>query len=168
MTGFGRIGTLLAAAMGLTVVASAEPTRVGQGTPAPSDVVRISTDPAGPQRTSPAPQRVSSLPSVAEFDARIRRVDREGPGGAIQLWVYNAGPGAAVGCTIATRSDTEAELEPAASVEAVGPRQTVKISEPLPVDAAEFRLDCPGEPESALADNVATYHFELAWPQKAE
>ncbi len=106
-----------------------------------------------PQRTGPTPQRVAAGPPVEEFDARIRRVDRDGPNGATQLWVYNSGPATAVGCTIEARADAAAEFEQVASVADVGAQQTVKLPDTLPTEANEFLVVCPYEPEAAQANN---------------
>jgi hypothetical protein len=135
-----------------------------------------------PRRVAPAPQRVAFQPMeavaanspTADFDARIRRVDREGPGAAVQLWVYNAGPEAAANCVIAARANSADDFEPVASVAAIGPRQTIKLPDTLPDEAGEFELQCPGEPQSAAANNgyvskpIAQYQLENAWPKKAE
>lgn len=108
-----------------------------------------------PVRTSPPPVRVSGASPAGDFDARIRLADREGPGGSVRLFVYNAGPDAAAGCSIGWRVDPGGAFQRVANVPSVGPRQTVELASSLPDSAnSEFRLDCPGEPEGALGNNV--------------
>ena len=107
-----------------------------------------------PVRTNPPPVRVSGAAPAGDFDARIRRADREGPGGSVRLFVYNTGPAAAGGCSISWRTNPGGAFQRVANVPEVEPRQTVELASALPDDAdSEFRLDCPGEPEGALGNN---------------
>ncbi len=112
-----------------------------------------------PVRTNPDPVRVN--PEIvdepaAEFDVLIRRVDNEGPDGAVQLWVYNAGPDDAVGCSLGWRGNANDVFVRISNLPAIGPRETHKVEGTLPSNSGgEFRVDCATEPESAFENNTA-------------
>lgn len=117
-----------------------------------------------PQRVTDPPRRVASgsTASGQDFDARIRRVDRQGPAGTVQLWAYNAGPGSAAGCSIAMRTGPGDDYQQVATVATIGAGQTLTIGAgqtttvpgALPAGpGSEFKIDCPNEPESAKANN---------------
>lgn len=105
----------------------------------------------------PAPDRPArATPQAADFDIRIRRVDRGGPGGATRLWLYNAGPNLARGCTVTARAGSAASWQTVTTTD-VAARQTLGIDALLPTGAnLHFIVACIGEPESNLTNNTAT------------
>ncbi|MGQ4659960.1 hypothetical protein [Lysobacter sp. F6437] len=135
-----------------------------------SETVKVTCERAQPTRTSaPTPQRTNGQPRrvaiaaghaapAQDFDARIRRVDRQGPGGTIQLWAYNAGPDNAVGCSIGMRTNPGDSYQQVAAVATIGAGQTVTIGAGQTVNlpgapGSAFNIDCPDEPEGARANN---------------
>lgn len=118
------------------------------------------TNPA-PVRTNPAPVRTSpKLPGAsteaANFDARIRGGNRQGPGGTPQLWVYNAGPDTAQGCEIEWHTGG-GNFVRVATLGAVAASETKKVESALPANPnSEFRVSCPNEPASATGNNGFT------------
>ncbi len=104
----------------------------------------------------PVPERPArATPQAADFDIRIRRVDREGPGGATRLWLYNAGPDIARACTVTGRAGSSASWQAVATTD-VAARQTLELVAPLPTGAdLNFIVACIGEPEGNLNNNTA-------------
>lgn len=120
----------------------------------------------GPTRTNPPPVRTNTPPirtnpdpvdppdAPADFDVRIRGADREGPDGAVQMWVYNAGPDDAVGCSVEWRPQGADGFTRVANLPPIAERETLKVESPLPSNPnSEFRVACAGEPEDAQGNN---------------
>ncbi|MBB6226461.1 hypothetical protein FHS79_000618 [Polymorphobacter multimanifer] len=110
-------------------------------------------EPPAPTATPDRPMRANSR--AADFDIRIRRVDRDGPGGATRLWLYNAGPDTAPACTVTARAGSAASWQTVATTD-VAARQTLELDAPMPTGAnLNFIVACIGEPESKLENNTA-------------
>lgn len=128
------------------------------GGPRASEVGPTRTNPP-PVRTNPPPVRTNPDPvdppeAPADFDVRIRGADREGPDGAVQMWVYNAGPDDAVGCSVEWRPQGANGFTRVANLPPIAERETLKVETPLPSNPnSEFRVDCAGEPEDAQGNN---------------
>lgn len=113
-------------------------------------------EPVIPAADRPARATPQAPPRAANFDISIRRVDREGPGGATRLWLYNAGPDTARDCTVTARElEMNSWMELATS--SVAARQTLELKAPLPTGPGlNFIVACIGEPASNINNNTAT------------
>lgn len=94
------------------------------------------------------------LPGV---DAAIRKVDRSGPGGSTRLWLRNGGDKSADQCKLFAKRDDHSKWILIESVSTpLAPGATTEITAALPDDPAlTFAVDCSGEEENRLDNNVA-------------
>ncbi|MCB2064642.1 MAG: hypothetical protein KDE25_14605 [Novosphingobium sp.] len=114
-----------------------------------------------PVRTNPAPVRTDPIPpppppsaTPGDLDVRIRGANRNGPGGAVQMWVYNAGPDPARGCQIDWRDPVSGNFTRVATLPSIAARETKQVANALPSDAnSRFRVQCANEPASANGNN---------------
>lgn len=92
------------------------------------------------------------------IDASIRLVDRRGPGGATRLFVRNAGTEAGAMCRVYAKRDVyKGWIDIGSTQLQTGRTSTVEFSGALPRDPKlTFAIDCAGEPDDRLDDNVAT------------
>jgi hypothetical protein len=125
------------------------------------DAAAITTpeDPASGQATGKrahGPMRARQVydQSLANnFDVSIRRADRQGPGGATQVWVYNSGPDIAKSCKLEVRENS-ANAWTSLMLGEIASRGTTKFDGTLPTSPGlEFRVSCPTEPEERRANN---------------
>lgn len=154
---------------------------VGAGTPPPPpppvkpDKAAVVPPPAtngrwdGPSAAEPAAAKALRTRDTAFFakrpksgllsgvDAAIRKVDRSGPGGATRLWIRNGGDKSAEQCRLfAKRGDHDKWIIIDSVSMSVAPGATNEIAAALPDDPAlTFAVDCAGEEENRLDNNVA-------------
>lgn len=100
------------------------------------------------------PKGGALLPGV---DASVRKVDRSGPGGTTRLWVRNGGDKAASQCKLFAKREGHKDWILIESMSSpLAPGATTEIGAALPSDPAlSFAVDCPGEEENRLDNNVA-------------
>ncbi len=125
----------------------------------------------GPEAGEPRPVRVKRTSPAGFFvtrggaaallpgvDASIRSVDRRGPGGATRLFVRNGGTEAGATCRVYAKRDVyNGWIEIGSTQLQTGRTSTVQFSGALPNDPnLTFAVDCVGEPDDRLDDNVAT------------
>lgn len=114
---------------------------------------------APPPRAEPrrdAPPRANPQAAATGFDVRIRRVDRDGPNGATQLWLYNEGPDVARACVVTSRAGQGTTWETMATSD-IEPRAALKLDAPLPSAAdLRFRVACNDEPTARRGNNTVT------------
>jgi hypothetical protein len=144
-----------------TIEVACKPIRATGGSGAAAEAAQVTAAAVDPQMWSwhesarlaaAAPGR--AVASKPDLDVRIRRVDRLGPDGATQLWLYNAGATPAKQCRLDVRKSGAADWYRITLVD-VAPKQTRQIASPMPTDPnLEFRVTCPGESAEFLADNV--------------
>jgi hypothetical protein len=96
---------------------------------------------------------------VPGVDASIRLVDRRGPGGAPRLFVRNAGMLAGSTCRIYAARDKDVYkgwIEIGSTQLQTGRNATVQFTGTVPNEPGlRFAVDCDGEPDELLDDNVA-------------
>lgn len=98
--------------------------------------------------------RAALLPGV---DIAIRKADRGGAGGATRLWLRNGGDKAADQCGLfAKRNGRDKWIIIESMSTPMAPGATVEITAAMPSDPGlTFAVDCPGEQEIRLDNNVA-------------
>ncbi|MGH6785911.1 MAG: hypothetical protein ACREBO_03700 [Novosphingobium sp.] len=98
---------------------------------------------------------VALLPGV---DAAIRLADRKGPGGATRLFVRNGGDQAATACEVFAASGNASNWVRVSQIQtSIAPGATLEVAGPLPGDPGlRFAVDCAGEPDNRLDDNLAS------------
>jgi hypothetical protein len=113
------------------------------------------------QRTNPIAffvPRGSAAVLVAGVDTGIRLVDRKGPNGATRLFVRNGGQQEATGCKVHAKRDGHDKWILIESMSTpIAPGATTQLAAGLPSDPAlRFAVDCKGEPDNRLDNNVAS------------
>lgn len=133
------------------------PSRTGQRRepPAPPPPPRASTQDEAPPRASTVQQPPLRAPAIAStFDVSFRRVDREGNGGATQIWLYNAGPDVARDCAVTANGVSPPNWQTFATTD-LAPNETRKLDSPVPASANQFQVACADEPPANRGNNTA-------------
>lgn len=134
------------------VLAGRLPTTAPVSEPRPVRIIRTSTPGFFVTRSA-------GTTPVAGVDASIRLVDRKGPGGATRLFVRNAGSEAGETCRIYAASNRDGNknwIEVGSVQMQTGRNSTVQFAGTLPSEPGlRFAVDCAGEPDNRLNDNVA-------------